>query len=167
MSGKVLALFALIAFALGMAIEGDVIAGEKVSIRIYMYATKYEQLEAGDEKGHVVAIAEVVGIVDNTKIGESFLDGWAYHQSSFLDLNPESGEGSGYGYFQYIDKDGDKIFGRWEGKMVDGAWPRGKSTWFNGTGKFEGIKGSGTWFDHTVVTPTTSHVDFEGEMELP
>jgi hypothetical protein len=150
-----------------MVSSASALAGEKIAARIFKHNVKYEQAEVGDVKGHVVAVYELVGIVTNKKHGASFLAGWEYHECGRLDMNTESGVGSGNGYFQYIDRDKDKICGTWKGNMINGIWKGGEFAWFNGTGKFEGIKATGNWFEVTMVPPNQSYMEFEGEMELP
>jgi hypothetical protein len=137
---RIIVLSAFIIFAFGVTVVGDALAGERIAARIFKHSVKYEQAEVGDVKGHVVAVYENVGIVNNKKHGASFLGGWEYHECGLLDMNTESGVGSGNGYFEYIDRDKDKICGTWKGNMMNGIWKRGEFVWFKGTGKFEGIK---------------------------
>jgi hypothetical protein len=51
--------------------------------------------------------------------------------------------------------------------MIKGIWKGGTWSISKGTGKFAGIKASGTWYDNIYVTPKVSHCGWQGEAELP
>ncbi len=59
---KGLAFIALITLAFAVTLEGDALAGEKIKNRIVGYTVKWEQVEVGDQEGHVVAVMEAKGI---------------------------------------------------------------------------------------------------------
>ena len=84
----------------------------------------------------------------------------------FADINPKTGEMFGHGYGVETDKDGDKTISAWEGKPIaEGQW-KGTWTFKKGTGKYEGVKGSGTWTSYNLA-PQQSYVEVEGVMETP
>ncbi len=157
---KIVGTMALIGFAMGILLVGDVVAGEKIKCRTVQHTTKWEQINVGDEKDHVVALWEAKGIVSN-KEGKTFCDGWISYSQGIYDVSPKTGPIAN-GYNTFIDKDGDKIFTKWDQKGLLGTWISIK-----GTGKFEGIKGKGTWSWVPVADPTLSYPDWEGEVELP
>ena len=139
-----------------------VIAGEKFKAHGTSYTVKWEQIEVGDEEGHVVGITESKQFYFNETTGEK-------HPSTsigIMDINTKTGQASGSGYGVTIDKDGDKMIRTWEGKVVGKGHWKGTYTYVKGTGKFEGIKGGGTW-DSYSVAPKQSYLDVEGEWEIP
>ena len=126
------------------------------------YTVKWEQIEVGDEEGHVVAVTESKQIYFDELTGER----WAGQAVSMIDINLKTGQGFVQGYGSVTDKDGDKWFRTHEGKPVGkGHW---KGTWslVKGTGKHEGIKGGGTW-DEYSLGPQESYLEIEGEFEIP
>ena len=163
---KIIALMALFIFALGLALVGDALAGEKIKNRLVGYTVKWEQVEVGDQEGPVIAVAEHKGI-NNTVMGKTLLDGMLYRLPALCDMNLKTGVGSyGPGYSQYTDRDGDRIIVKDKGRYVGGGNSAGEWAFIKGTGKFEGIQGKGTWVGHDL-SPTQWYVDWEGEVELP
>ena len=159
--GKVIAFIAVITLAFGMTAIDNAVAAERIAGRNVKHNVKWEQIEVGDEEGHVIAVYENKGINSRTD-GKTFVS-W---ECGILDMNLKTGVGSGNGYGTTTDKAGDKIYWTWEGKNVGkGTW---EGTWANttGTGKFAGIKGKGTFTSYTVA-PQQSYSDWEGEEELP
>jgi len=158
---KIVGMMALIAFTMGIVLVGNAVAGEKIKCRTVYYNTKWNQVNVGDEKDHVVAMAESKGIISN-KEGKTFGDGWLAWTGGLYDLGPK-GPNLGDGYMTLTDKDGDKIYMKWAQK------PTGSNPWtfYKGTGKFEGVKGRGTWFWTPSTDPTLFYTDWEGEVELP
>jgi len=154
----------LVLFVLGIATIDYVAADEKQKIKSHgvSYAVKWEQIEVGDEEGHVVGIAETRAVYISEITGERSAD----RGINSMDINPKAGVAFGRGYGVNTDKDGDKMIRTWEGKAVaQGQW---KGTWTitKGTGKFEGVKGGGTWTSYSMG-PQQSYIEVEGEMETP
>jgi len=162
---RILALAALISFGLGAVAVGDALAGEKFKLRTVKHMTKWEQINVGDEEGHIIAVEEAKGIVSNNE-GKWFGDGWPHHFASLLDINPKTGHVVGYGYEYVTDPDGDRYYYRWEGKSPRKNYWEGTYTMLKGTGKFEGIRGKGTWTVH-VVAPGQWYSDEEWDIDLP
>jgi len=163
---KLLACIALMTFAFAVTLVSDALAGEKFKCRIVGYTVKWEQVEVGDQEGHVVAVAEAKGI-NSTMMGKTLPDGMLYRLPVLIDLNLKTGVGSHVvGYSEYTDRDGDKIVVQDKGKYVGGGNGAGEWAFVKGTGKFEGIQGKGTWISHSL-SPTQWYVDWEGEVELP
>jgi len=166
---KLFGFIALITLAFGIALVGDALAGEKYKSRTAYYNTKWEQIEVGDQEGHVLAVGEGVGIVTLLEDGIPTTDGAVERTAGLYDLNLKTGTLSARGYSTVTDRDGDKTFSVWEGKMVgQPGKARGEGTfkYVGGTGKYQGIKGGGTWVSHRI-TPTQRYSDVQGEYELP
>ena len=99
--------------------------------------------------------------------GKAIWEGWADTVVGLWEANSKTGVGSGYGYSESTDRDGDKIYRRWEGKKAQGDPQSGGATIITkGTGKWEGIQGRGTWVG-TAVPPGQSYNDIEWDIELP
>ena len=158
---KIVAMMALIVFAMGIFLVGDTLAGEYVKGRIVFYNTKWEPINVGDEKDHIVGIWEGKGINSNME-GKTFGDGYLVYSVGLLDVNPKA-ESTANGYTILTDKDGDKIYCKWDQK---GSSPQ-KWTYYKGTGKFEGIRGKGTASWVQSADPTLGYTPWEGEVELP
>jgi hypothetical protein len=158
---KIVAIMALIAFVMGFVLVGNVVAGEKFKCRNVWYVTKNEQINVGDETGHVVTLREYKGIVSNMQ-GKTFGEGWVTWCTALLDISPKTGVAGG-GYMTWADKDGDKIYMKWHLKPP-GPHPL---TFFKGTGKFEGVQGKATFSVVYTRDPMQFYADWEGEVELP
>jgi hypothetical protein len=161
---KIMALAALIGFVFGTGLICNAVAGEKVKLRNVWYGEKWEQFKTGYEEGHVVAISDGKFITTIME-GNALPDGMAGSGVSFWDLNTKTGIGAMNGYGVNTAKDGDKIYYTWEGKNDGKGW-KGLVTIAKGSGKYEGIKGKGTWVYHPVKTPMM-YVDLEVDVELP
>ena len=162
---KIIALIGLITFAFGITAIGNAVAGEKFKLRTIKYVVKFEKIDVGDEKGHIIAVFEAKGIVSNME-GKSFGDGWVLRLVGFSDSNPKTGFSRAHGYEEMTDKDGDKIYKTYKGKPVAENRFEGEYTIIKGTGKFEGIKGKGTWTAYVGAWPQF-YTDEEWEVELP
>ena len=162
---KLFAFIALVTFALGIVLVGNALAGEKIKNRIVAYTLKWEQVEVGDQEGHVVAVTEAKGI-NSTIMGKILPDGMLYRLPGLNDLNLKTGVGSLVSYSEYTDRNGDKIIAKNTGKFLGGGNAEGEWVFVKGTGKFEGIQGKGTWIAHSP-SPIQWYVDWEGEAELP
>ena len=159
---KIIASTALITFAFAIVGLSNAVAGEKIQIqcRGAKYTMNVQAIPVGDEEGHVLVLAETIGIHFNLK-GKPFMHGWSHRDMYVWD----TGTNSGHGYEEIIDKDGDKIYMAFDGQGVDGG-SKGTWTFFKGTGKFEGISGKGTWTSYGIA-PKQLYADWEGEVELP
>lgn len=123
---------------------------------------KWEQIEVGDEEGHVIGISESKEIYINETTGEK---GIAV-SIGLIDINPKMGQASGHGYGIDFSKDGSKIFRSWEGKAVGKGHWQGVWSVIKGTGSNEGATGGGTW-DSYSLGPQHSYLEVEGEMNVP
>jgi hypothetical protein len=154
----------VITFAAGMTWLDTAVAGEKFKLRTVKYATNWQQIEISDVEGHIINVHDAVGIITNME-GKSFGDGWVMRHFGFGDGNPQ-GDSIANGYEEVTDKDGDKFYSKYEGKPVGEYVYKGDYTIIKGTGKYEGIKGKGTWTAY-IVAPFQWYTDEEWDIELP
>jgi hypothetical protein len=151
--------------AFGIWAGADALAGEKFKLRTSKASVKWEKVEVGSQEGHALVVEEGKGIITNME-GKWFGDGWVLRHFGLIDMNTKTGVVFGHGYEEITDKDGDKYFNKWEGKAT------GESTWegtyviTGGTGKYRGIKGSGT-FSLLSVSPDQWFTDEQWDIELP
>ena len=161
---KIFAVTAVVMFVFGIASIDCAVAGEKVKIKAHgaMLNVKWEQIEVGDEEGHVIGIYESKGIAFDEITGARS----AERGIGMLDINPKTGLVTSRGYGVTTNKDGDKTVRKVEGKAVGKGHSEGVWTYVKGTGKYEGIKGGGTWSSYSLA-PGQSYWEAEGEVEMP
>ena len=158
---KLVTVITVVLFVFGVAMIDCAVAGEKIKAHGTSVTTKWHQIEVGDEEGHVIAVSEGKQVYFNENTGEKFV---SVTQSTF-DINLKTGQGTSKGFGVSTYPNGDKSFRTHEGKPVGkGLW---KGTWAftKGTGKYEGVKGGGTWESNSLA-PQISYTEVEGEMEL-
>jgi hypothetical protein len=166
---KIVGIMALIAFAMAILLVGNAAAGEIFKARNVTHTTKWQQIDVGDEDGHVIVVSESKGVTTNLE-GKWFAYGWFYRDTALLDLNLKTGVGSAHGYWECTDRDGNKYYGTGEGRLLKGG-KFGTGYWgliwkvVKGTGKFEGMQGKGT--SQGYLVGDQSYTDWEGEFELP
>ena len=73
-------------------------------------------------------------------------------------LGPDGSFVSGAGYCAAFDKDGDGYWNTWTGTDTGGKWDA-----YHGTGKFEGVTGTGT-FTSDMNFPDRFAISFEGKL---
>ncbi len=139
-------------------------AGETVPIKASATSvnTKWHPVEVGDVEGHIVAVFE------NTQVWVSDITGETATACSrgTMDFNTKTGQGTMKGYNVTTLPNGDKRFGAFQGEAAGkGGW-KGTFTDIGGTGKYEGITGSGTW-EATSLTRGVSRITSEGERTFP
>ena len=161
---KIFAVTAVVMFVFGIATIDCAVAGEKVKIKAHgaNFNVKWEQIEVGDEAGHIIGIYENKGIAFDETTGGRTLD----RGIGMMDINPKTGLVTISGYGVFTDKDGDKTVRKIEGKAVGKGHSKGVWTYVKGTGKHEGIKGGGTWSSYSLATGQ-SYWEAEGEVEMP
>ena len=164
MSGsKIFAMIVVIIFALGIAAMGHALAGEKVKWHVTSFTTETKQMEVGDVEGHVMLLTKQKQLYINEATGEKTVS----ISVNTMDINPAAKQFSVKGHGWRVDKDGDKIMRVHEGGRVgENHW---KGTWqyVKGTGKYEGIKGSGIWDSYSMGPQLPSYQEWEGEVEMP
>ena len=166
---KIVGIVALIAFAVGIVLVNCAVAGEKFKGRSVWYTTKWEQIGVPGEEKHFMAVNDAKAINSNTE-GKAFGEGTVERSVAVFDIDLKTETGFYHGYQESTDRDGNKIYYRFEGRRLKGklwgsVW-EGKSTILRGTGKYEGIKGEGTFSMYTTA-PMQSYTDWEIEVELP
>jgi hypothetical protein len=160
---KIFSVITLLLFVFGIAMVDCAVAGEKVKAHGVSFVTNWNQIEVGDEDGHVLAIFEQKTLYINDKTGEKAVG----TSTNLMDINLKTGPGTLKGYGIETLPNGDKVIRMHEGKLVGkGHW---KGTYSNvkGTGKHAGIKGGGTWDSYSMGQGQPSYVEVEGEMEIP
>jgi hypothetical protein len=160
---KILTLTTVVFFISGIAMINCAVAGEKVNYHGTSFTTDWQQIEIGDEEGHVLAVYKAKQLYVNKKTGEKTVSTTV----NTMDINIKTGQGSVRGYGWSVDKDGDKIIRTHEGKPVGKGHWKGTWTYIKGTGKFEGIKGGGTWDSYSMGQGEPSYMEVEGEVEMP
>lgn len=138
----------------------------KVAGKFSLHFTQFETFEVGDVKDHIVSLRKAEG--KNINLGEQkFMDGAQLVNFSFDDL--VSGNGPHQGYSK-LEKNGDSVISKWEGKIVTTLSAKGKPTtsfsgtmhWIKATGHFANMQGGGTYKGH-FTSETSYDVEWEGE----
>ena len=106
---RIFALIALITFALGVALVGNALAGEKFKCRVVWYWVKAESINVPGEEGRIMLIREDKGILTILQ-GSKLMDGMAGVNVPCVDVNIKTGTGFGHGALLFTDRDGDKMY---------------------------------------------------------
>jgi hypothetical protein len=160
---KIFAMTTVVVFVFGLAMIDCAAAGEKFRAHGVSFLTNWNQIEVGDEDGHVLAVLEQKALYIDDKTGEKMVG----TSKNLMDINVKTGQGSLKGYGIETFPNGDKVIRTHEGKPVGkGHW---KGTWsiLRGTGTREGVKGEGTWDSYSMGEGQPSYMEVEGEMEMP
>ena len=159
---KGFAITAAILLVLGFVMIDSAVAGEKIKWQGTTLTTETKQLEVGDVEGHVLMLTkskQLYILPDGTKlVGNSI---------NTMDINPKIKQFSVKGYGWAVDKDGDKMMRTHEGKPAGKDHWKGTWTFTGGTGKYEGLKGGGTFDQYVIGQGQPSYLDVEGEWEIP
>jgi hypothetical protein len=124
---------------------------EKFKCRIISQIAKIHRIEVGDVEGHIIAIYERRGLQfsDDGEVG-------SYVNWITSDTINEKGTFEGYNRVTY--EDGSTVDAKFQGtsEPLEGGRSTGKGTfsYIGGSGRFEGIKGSGS-FTYKTITPYT------------
>ena len=115
---------------------------ETMKCRLVSYLAKAEWSPVGDVKGHVVGFYSRRGLAffENGEVATFSNRGW---------FDSTKGKSTYQGYNLYTFEDGSTTTGKVEGTLtpIEGTKQRsakGTQEYIKGTGRFEGIKGSGT-----------------------
>jgi len=160
---KIIAVTTLVLFVCGMLMIDCAVAGEKMSWHGTSFNTDWKQIEVGDEEGHVLVVYSSKQLYINDKTGEKSVSTVVNN----MDINMKTGLGTVSGYGSSVDKDGDKIIRTHEGKPVGKDHWKGTFNYIKGTGKYEGIKGSGIWNSYSMGQGEPSYMEVEGDIEMP
>jgi hypothetical protein len=161
---KIISVTTIIIFIFTIAMVNCALAGEKIKYKSHgaSFQDKWEQIEVGDEEGHVLAVYNTKSIYFNEITGKKS----AGFSVNTIDINLKTGQGSVQGYGITTDKDGDKMIRTHKGKPAGKGHWKGTFTYVKGTGKYEGITGGGTW-DSYRLSKTQSYMEVEAEYQLP
>ena len=165
--GRVVALFVCLVMVLAFgtaslnAQDATMISGK--------FSATYTQMDSvvvGDEMGHLLTLSASEG--DNVSTAEyGFMDGAKVTNTGYYDL--VMGNGTQQGYIKLAAGE-DMAFASWEGKVttvLDTAGTpvssfEGTFTYIKGSGKFEGIKGGGT-YTGGLTSMTGYAVEWQGK----
>lgn len=140
-------------------------AADEVAGRVVYHTQKVETVEVGDVPGHVLGVAQQSGLLFFTKGPAS---GEIGTRAGTLLFDIVNGKGTAIGYAVQTFKDGSTLSYKSVGTVtsVDG----GKQAVFEGTyeitggtGRFDGLKGKGTYKGERIGSPKTgsdSYGDF-------
>jgi hypothetical protein len=159
---KSLSATAVVVFVFATAVINCALAGEKIETSAMSVRTRWHSIEVGDEGGHTIAVYENKQVYADEINGEKSTG----INKGILDMNFKTGKGTIIGYTVRTFPNGDKMFSKYEGQPVGKGHSKGTYTITSGTGRLEGIKGSGTWESRSLA-PGISHVDFKGERFVP
>ncbi|MBP2668423.1 MAG: hypothetical protein H6Q80_625 [Deltaproteobacteria bacterium] len=140
---------------------------EEVAYRSVYHVQKGEMIEVGDVPGHFVGFSETPGIIFMTKGPAS---GEIGTRKAIAYYDTVKGKGPLTGYLTYTFPDGSIMRTKAIGMFtpVDGGKRSAlEGTWecIGGTGRFEGMKGKGTWKGERVgplETGADGYVDVTG-----
>ncbi|MCG3201222.1 MAG: hypothetical protein NFCOHLIN_01088 [Gammaproteobacteria bacterium] len=154
---------ALVLACTGALFATSALAGEKGKIRsrASLVTIKFEQAKVEDQAEHVVMYGEMDGVLFTEPSG-GFLDKARYQ---VVYLSDSSGMVSG-GYKTFTTADGAKVFAKFTDTEMAPPVYKGTFELIGGTGKYQGIKGKGTW-TYTSVSDSAAWDEMEGEYELP
>jgi hypothetical protein len=160
---KIISVTTVFLFVFGIVMINCAVAGETMRWHGTSFSTDWKQIEVGDEEGHVLAVSSAKQLYVDEKTGEKSVG----DDVNTMDINMKTGQGSLSGYGWTADKDGDKIIRTHEGKPVGKGHWKGTFKYIKGTGKYEGIKGSGTWDSYSMGQGEPSYIEVEGDIEMP
>ena len=159
---KIVAVSTAVLFVFGIAMIGSAVAGEKIKWQGTSVVTETKQMEVGDVEGHVLLILKQKQMYmlpnGEKRAGDAVTS---------MELNSKMNQFSLKGVGWVVDKDGDKIMREHEGKPAGKDHWKGTYTYTGGTGKFEGIKGGGTWDSISMGQGQPSFLEVVGEQEIP
>lgn len=159
---KVISVTTIIIFIFTIAMVNCALAGEKLKYHGTGFTTDWQQTEVGDVEGHILGIQKTTQVFIDEATGEKFVS----TSISNLDINPKRRHFTVTGYASSTDKDGDKLNRINKGKAVGKGHWKGIYTYIEGTGKYKGVKGGGTW-ESWNLAPKVSYYEVEGERDIP
>ena len=165
---KIIGLIALICLALSVSATPNALSEEKGkwASRVVWFAPGFESASVPDVEGHTIYLIKAKGISFGEKWGPALAI-----MSGAGDFTKGVGPHEVYAHLTFPD--GSTITTKAKGVqtgagtgITGGGGGEGTWTFVKGTGKFEGIKGGGT-YKYSVVGPGQWYVDNEGEYTLP
>ena len=127
--------------------------------RNVLHRIKVEEIEVGDVPGHVVGVIESKGLTfyENGEVATVSI----VHTS---DNTNGIGTYQGYGLFTF--EDGSTHVHKFQSTSTEEGLFKGTYTYVQGTGRFEGIQGSGSFSGKNFGEPGL-YADFTGTYTLP
>jgi len=160
---KIVAVLTMVLFLFGFAVVDSAFAGEKVKWHGTSFTTETKQMEVGDAEGHIMLLTKQRQLYINEATGEKTVS----MSVNTMDINPAAKQFRTTGHGWSVDKDGDKMMRVHEGGPVGENHWRGTWKYVKGTGKYEGIKGGGTWDSYSMGPQQPSYLEVEGDVEMP
>jgi hypothetical protein len=117
----------------------SVSAGEKIQwhSQHINVSTRFDRVEVGDEPGHIIAMFEAKGVGIRRKgVQEPPYKIEIWGTGDYR----EDGTGKEHGYGKFTFEDGASYYEEWTGKVANRR-SVGTAVYFNGSGRFEGMKG--------------------------
>lgn len=144
-------------------------AAEEIAGRNTSHTQKIEMMEVGDVPGHFLGVNESHGMAFYTKGPDK---GEIIPRMGTSVFDVVKGKGTITGYEVKTFKDGSTIVLKWSGTQtpIDGGKRTASDgTWevAGGTGRFAGVKGSGTWKSERIgdfKTGADSYQDWSGNL---
>ena len=142
---------------------------EKFKGRHISQITKIHVSKVGDVEGHIIGLLERRGLdLKNGEVGT---------YRNWITFDTTKGKGTAVGYSQVTYEDGATTVAKVQGTLepLEGRRSTGKGTftYIRGSGRFEGIKGGGSWTFKTFTpytkeeTKSDAIVDYTGTRTLP
>ena len=157
---KLFNVFTIFLFISVVAMLDCAVAGEKTKWHGTGITTNFQQIEVGDDKGHVLAISEAKQVFINDETGEKMVS----ISKNTIDLNPKVGQVTVKGYGVTTDPNGDKLIRAQEGKAIGKGHMKGTFTYVKGTGKYKDVAGGGTW-ESWSLAPQVSYYEVVGDLD--
>jgi len=135
-----------------------------VKVQFVWHSTKWESIEVGDVPGHILGVAEFKGLA-------FFEDGEVATASEVSIFDQTNGRGRIEGYVLFTFGDGATQVIAIQGN--DGAAQEGKKafegsySYTRGSGRFEGLKGGGTFTGKYYDDVKSGYDNFTGSYRLP
>ena len=128
--------------------------------RVVFHMIIKEEIEVGDVPGHVVGVIEDKGLT-------FYENGEIATMSTVYTFDNTYGIGTAQGYSIYTFEDGSTQVHKWQESWPEKGLTKGTFTYLRGSGRFEGIKGSGSFTGKFFESIATGYDDFTGTYTLP
>jgi len=156
-------ILAVSATALCASVALPALAGQTIKFKSkhINVATKFESGEVGDRPGHLIGFYTLKGAgtrIEGPPEPPYKIEIWGTGDYA----GDGTGKDSGYGKFTFSD--GSSYYEVWSGTSKAGRGT-GTATYYNGTGRFEGMKGGSKW--DCALLGDRGVCDVEGTIELP
>jgi hypothetical protein len=162
-TSKLLRISIAVLFVLGVVMIASPVAAEKFKWHGTSFVTETQTMDVGDDEGHMLMLFKQQQLYVNENTGVKEVS----QSVNMMDINPKAKSATVKGYNVISDKDGDQRMTSHVGKMVGKNQWAGTFIYTKGTGKFEGIKGNGTWNSYSMGQGQPSYMELEAEFEVP